>query len=212
MPFIASDKGGSDFEPIPSGLHHAVCYAVIDIGTQPATGNFPSRRKVVFVWELPEERADFKKDGQQVNLPRAISQRFTASLASKGNLRPFLNSWRGRAFTEQELEGFDLFNAAGANCMLNIIHEPKGDKTYANISSITPLPKGMAKTTPENPILKFSIDEWSGTTDLPAMPDWIKKLVMQSDEYIKKAQQPGHTAHSEGNPSTLPEDSDSVPF
>jgi hypothetical protein len=32
----------------------------------------------------------------------------TVSLASNGNLKPLLESWRGKKFTKEELVGFDL--------------------------------------------------------------------------------------------------------
>ncbi len=208
MSLIAKDKGGADFTPIAAGMHHAICYGVVDIGTQPSMNpRFPARRKVVFIWELPDERADFEReiDGEKrrVNLPRAISSRFTLSLAPKSNLRPMLESWRGRPFTEQELEGFDLHNVCGTNCLLNIVHEVKDGKTYANVKTVNPLPKGMPKRTAENPPLKFSLDDVKGAAvSFPSnMPDWIKAAIMSSDEYVKREQQSGAPAPG-GEPST----------
>ena len=34
MGLTASDKGGQDFDPINEGMHHAICYAVYDLGKQ----------------------------------------------------------------------------------------------------------------------------------------------------------------------------------
>jgi hypothetical protein len=39
--------------------------------------------------------------------------------------------------------GFDLEAVIGANCLLNITHNQVGDRTYANVSSVNPLMKGM---------------------------------------------------------------------
>lgn len=192
MSLIAKDtSNGVDFEPIPAGLHHAVCYAIIDIGTQPAYGNFPSRRKAVFIWEIPGERIDLVRDGHKVSLPRAISEKFTISLASKGNLRPMLESWRGRVFTAEELEGFDIANVLGANCFLNVVHAKgkgeKANKTYANVASVNPLSKGMPKLKAENPLLCFSMDDFKGAVVIPPeVPEWIEGLIKQSEEYNAK--------------------------
>lgn len=189
MAITAKDTGtGTDFDPIPMGMHHGVCYAAIDIGTQPQFGNFPSRRKLIYIWEIPAERIEFVKDGVKKNLPRAISEKYTISLASKGNLRPMLESWRGRAFTPEELEGFDVSNVVGANCLLNIVHEHgKGDKAnriYANVASVNPLMKGTPKLKPENPTIVFSMEDIKGPITIPeAIPEWIAALIKQSDEY-----------------------------
>lgn len=217
MSLIAKDKGGQDFAPIPAGMHHAICYGVCDLGTQPAFGNFPAKRKVVFIWELPDERGIFQREGRDVSLPRAISARFTLSLSKKSNLRPMLEGWRGRAFTEAELDGFDVMNVCGANALLNVIHEQKNGKTYANVKTVTPLPKGMAKKTAENPPLKFSLEDFGAGIPVvfpENMPDWIKALVMQSEEYIRKQQNHGQPEPTEEEMTNLSPDAsdENVPF
>lgn len=195
MSFIAKSKGGGqDFDPIPAGMHHAICYACIDLGVQPSNNpKFKPKPKIVFIWELPEERGDFTRgegaDARKVNLPRAISSIYTLSLSEKSNLRPMLQSWRGKPFTEEELDGFDVRKVVGANCLLNIIHEVKDGKTYANVASVNPLPKAMAKKTAENPPNTFSIG------DIPPghpikfpdnFPEWIETMIKQSEEYQER--------------------------
>lgn len=189
MPLIAkANSGGQDFDPIPAGVQHAVCYAIYDVGTQAAFNPaYKPKRTVIFIFELPHCRMTFEKDGKQYDLPRAISDKNTLSLSSQGNLRPKLESWRGRAFTEAELEGFDVFNVAGANCYLNLIHKTKGEKTYTNIAGIMPLPANAEKLKPENEIRKWSIDDQpQGTPILPPdhAPGWIKELILKSEEYV----------------------------
>jgi hypothetical protein len=57
-----------------------------------------------------------------------------------------LESWRGRSFTDEELEnGFDLERLIGANCFLNITTNDKGRSV---ISAVNPLPKGIEKMRP----------------------------------------------------------------
>lgn len=189
---------GSDMEPITPGMHPAVCYGVVDLGTQPAFGQFPPKRKVLFLFELPLERGEFERDGKMVSLPRAISVSFTLSLHKKGNLRPALESWRGREFTDKELQGFDVMACIGANALLNITHRAGAGKnagrTFADIKAICPLPKGTAKRQLENPPLKFSLDDVpprTQPTKPDAMPDWIWARITQSDEYIHRVQDDG---------------------
>ena len=181
---IASSKGKSD--PVPAGVQHAVCFQVIDVGTPPPSGNFPSRRKVLIVWELPNERINVEgADGHARDLPRAISKEYTLSLDKKANLRRDLESWRGRPFTAEESEGFEIGKLIGANCQINVVHKlsADGQRTYANVGAIMPLGKGTPKIEPENPTLVFDLPQ-QGPVDFPKeMPEWIVNKIKTSHEY-----------------------------
>lgn len=213
MPITAKAASGTSHEPIPSGLNHGVCYGIIDVGTQPS-GNpqFKDSRKVIFLFELPEERITIEgKD-----LPRGTSATFTLSLGDKSKLRPALESWRGRPFTPEELNGFDITKVLGANAYLNITHVVKGDKTYANITTINPLPKGIQKKTAENKLISWSIEDQKGPIVPPeGIPEWIKARIMASKEYIDShmAQEPTQpSAHDAGSGHNQTDDSEDVPF
>lgn len=202
MPILASDKGGG-FDPIPEGLHYAICTAVYDLGTQFSEKFGKSSRKVLIQWELPEERIDIEKDGEKLNLPRATSKQYTLSLHEKALLRKDLESWRGRSFTEKELAGFDILVLAGIPCMLQIIHKKKDAKVYANIVTITPVPKGMPKKQPENPIRTFSIDDDKCMPE--GMPEWIQNIIKESEEYRDKE-------YCSSNDDPPPPGDDDIPF
>jgi hypothetical protein len=197
MPLLAKNKGGDDFAPVSPGMKQAACYLVADIGTQPSNNpQFKPRRQVVIGWELPgEPRIEIldKKTNKKVMMPRVISQTFTLSLSKKANLTPMLVNWRGCAFTDAELEGFDLQKILGANCLLNIVHATKDGKTYANISSVSPLMPTMQKAKPENPLTFFSLDDQPGTAEIKVptgLHSWIQAKIMQSDEFLSRAQHP----------------------
>ena len=185
MAIIAKASGGSDFQPVPVGIHHAVCYSVIDLGTQPSNNpQFGDARKVLLIFELPEERGDFTQDGQTENKPRVISKEYTLSIGAKANLRRDLESWRGRPFTKEEASGFDVTVLAGVNCQLNITHKEAGSgKIYANITAIVPLGKSTPKLKAENDVVVWSMPN-DGTIVLPDnVPEWIAKKVEASAEY-----------------------------
>lgn len=217
MSLIAKDKGGTDYEPLAAGMHHAVCYGIVDLGTQPG-GQFEPKRKVAFLWEVPAERIKFEKDGVKKDLPRGVSAIYTLSLSTKGLMRPMLESWRGKAFTAEELAGFDLKAVLGANCFLNIVHAPgtgkNVGKTYANVKSVNPLAKGMTRLKSENPMVFFSLDECGETITVPAeIPDWLKAKIMQSEECMKEQRasgQPDPTEEEMANVSAGP--GEDVPF
>lgn len=190
MPVIVKEpKGGQKHDPIPAGMHHGICYAIVDIGTQPQTGKYPSRRKVIVSWELPDIRIELERDGKKESLPRVISKRYGFNLSDRGNLRPMLEAWRGRKFTQEELDGFDLEKLVGVNCLLNVIHEQgRNDpsKTYEEVQTVNPLPKAMPKRDLENQPLVWFMDNYEEGSK-PAfpenMPEWMQKLVMQSGEW-----------------------------
>ncbi len=217
MPIKLTSKGGADFDPIPSGVHQAVCYGVVDIGTQKSKNSqFGPKRQLVIIWELPHERADFGDDKK--NQPRAISQTFTQSLSTKANLRGFLESWRGKPFTDTELEGFDPKVLIGVNCQLNVIHVKKGDKTYANIKTVMPLLKGQPSIKPENKALYYSLDGVDiknvQNTFPDNMPNWLKEKIAFCEEAVGASYGEGSQpdAQEPTPPHQQEEDSGDVPF
>ena len=181
MPIIATE--GQKRDPVPEGVHHAVCYAVVDLGTQPPLpgSQFSKRQhKILVMFELPEERITYQREGVEMEGPRAISKDFALSLHEKAKLRAFLVSWRGRQFTPTELEGFDLKNVLGVNCFLNVVHNAKG---YADIATIMPL-KGANKMSPKNEVTYFALNELSKTDPLPnTLPQWVRDRIERSDEW-----------------------------
>ncbi len=197
------------FDPTPEGNHIAVCYRVIDLGTQIGeyAGKETRRRKVLISWEIPDEKME---DGR----PFTIGQRFTWSMSDKGSLRPMLESWRGTKFTEADFgpHGFDIMNIIGVGCMLNVVHAHKGGNIYANIASVAKLPKGMKAPGPTNQrcYVWLSREEFiQGNFD--ALSDGLKAIIQQSPEY-KSLSDPEHIIDG-GSARTLADmDSEEIPF
>jgi hypothetical protein len=141
MPIIATATQSKTFTPAPEGTHQAVCVDVIDKGLQPNTFKPGTmQHKIDLVWQIAEARDDGK--------PYQVYKRYTLSLNEKASLRHDLESWRGKPFTIDEEHGFDVETVIGANCLVNIQHRTVADKTYANVVSVMPLIKGMAKIAP----------------------------------------------------------------
>ena len=189
MSLVASENAdsGKDREPIPASMYQAVCSQVWDMGTQTApftdkkTGMPVMAHKVRLVWELPSaERIEYTtEDGEDVSLVRHMGREFTLSLHPKSHLRPFLEGWRGKEFTGQELFGFNIGKLIGANCTLQVIHKisEKYGK-YAAIGAIVPLMDGMQKIIPENPTVMYEIEQ-----PIPDdCPDWLREKIMASEE------------------------------
>ena len=203
---IAKEKGG-DFVPAPAGTHIARCVDVISLGTQ-TSELFPASFKVMIGWELPDEvlvRSDTKEE-----MPMKVSKEFTLSLSKKANLRKVLESWRGRPFTAQELEGFEVADVLDVPCLLSIIHKTSGaGKTYAAIESVSGLAKGMICKPRHHDIVRFEVEQ--GRNDVfKALPEWIQKKIEACEEWVhppidrEEAPAPEVQPHDDGD--------DAVPF
>ena len=181
-----TDSGGHDFEQPPVGAHVAICTKVIDIGTQEGEyqGKKNFKRQSIIGWELPNELIT---EGDYAGKPFTVSRFYTSSLSEKANLRADLVSWRGREFTEQELQGFESKNILGKPCMLSIVMSEKG---RARVKGVMALPKGSSVPPQVNPSIYFSLDEFDQKV-FDSLTDGIKNLIMQSPEYIHL------TSHSE---------------
>lgn len=189
MGLMAKNSGG-DFERAPAGNHIARCYMVCDLGMQESTfnGETSLKHKVRLSFELPNELME--SDGR----PFSVSSHYTLSLHENSAMRKDLTSWRGREFTDAELEGFDLMNVVGVPCMLNVIHKQNGDKTYVNIGGITPMPKGMDCPAAVNAPVKFSLEEENWQEVFSTLPEWLQQKINNKpsavDEYEQYAPPP----------------------
>lgn len=180
------EKPKSDFELVPAGNHVAICYRFIDLGTQSTEwqGKKSHKRKVLISWELPNE---LMTSGDFAGQPFTIGKRYTWSMHEKAELRKDLESWRNRAFGDDDFEGpnrFNVKNIIGKPCMLSIVHDSKDGSTYSNIKGIASLPKGMTVPAPINPPVYFALVE--GLYD-PAvfanLSDRIRETITKSPEY-----------------------------
>ncbi len=150
MPIIASAKSDTPRELPAADLHHAICAFVEDIGIhknkfQPEK---PPQHKILLFWELEQKMSDGR--------PFMLSKRYTLSLHEKATLRHDLEAWRGKGFTPEELESFDVEKLRGVQCRLSVVHKPgENGKVSATISAIMKAdPNGpkmtiQAKTTPD---------------------------------------------------------------
>jgi len=204
MATIAKDSGGGDYTPAPEGTHIARCVRVIDLGTQKGSQQYPdAKHKVLIAWELCEERTEY----EGVMTPILVSKRYTLSLHKKAGLRHDLESWRGRPFTAEELDGFDLVKVLGHPCMITIVHAPSADgsRTYANIKAVTSVPKSMAQACPQahHDLYHYQIEERAGGV-FPKLSEKLRETIMQAAEWSDSA--PG------GYDDVPPHDDSDIPF
>ena len=177
---IAKNTSTSTFEPIEAGTYPAICSAIIDIGMQYNKAFDKESHKVIIIFELPDET--YEADG--IIRSRTISGEYTLSLSDRSNLRKMLEAWRGKAFTPEELEGFDLEKVLGLPCLVTVINETNLNtgKTYSNIGSVSKVIKGMNVVGREEPFL-FDLMADNMTAILPTLPEWIKNKIFESSTY-----------------------------
>lgn len=199
---------GHDFEQAPDGAHIAVCYRVVDLGTQDTTykGQAKKSHLIIISWELPDEKM---QDGR----PFTVNKRYTYSSSKKSNLRKDLESWRGVPFSDADYGTFDLGKLIGAGCMLNVVHEEKGENVYTNIASIMRLPKGTKAPPVENETLCFSLASFN-SREFEKLSDRLRETIAKSPEYRKATG--GFVARDEEPPPPNGQDdyglNDDIPF
>lgn len=208
MSLTLKQSGGQDYAPHPQGAFAARCVRVIDIGTQRTEfkGEVKNVKKVILAFETSELMSGGEFDGK----PFLITNRYTASTSDKSILRKDLKSWRGRDFTEEELQAFHLKNVLNKPCMLNVIHTERNGKVYANIASIMPLPKGMNANKAVSEPYFFDLDDPDMEVFEKLSPK-MKELIMDTPEW--KAREYAKGEQESANAESIPaEEYDDIPF
>ena len=175
MPLTVKSKSESSFELLPPGTHVARCVSCVNLGLQKA-GNWDPKQKVFVGFEVPSVRVEWDdKDKKHHEGPAFIGSRYTASLSKKAILRQQLESWRGRAFTEKQLDGFNLFDILDKPCLISVTHTDDGK--YANINAIMGLPKGTEVSDRETPLMKYDESESTAVEDFANLHEWMQKAI-----------------------------------
>ena len=116
----------------PPGPHGAVCVDIIDLGMRYNDKFNKASQACALVFKTTK--------GME------LSREFSVSMNEKAGLRKFLEAWRGAKFTPEELGAKLTLKAfGGKSAMVSIQHNTSkdGQKVYANIDAIMPLPDGM---------------------------------------------------------------------
>lgn len=174
---LKAGGGGKQFQIAPAGNHLGICYQMIELGQLFDKQYDKWTNKVLLGFELPNETME---DGR----PFIVSRRLTASLNENAAMRKLLESWRGKPFSAAEEAGFELKKVLGKPCMVNVVHVERDGNTYANITSITPVPKGMDVPEMQNQIQYFEFgDQGFDEEAFNALSDGLKNIIYQSKDY-----------------------------
>jgi len=193
----------------PAGTHTAICYQIIELGTQQSEwqGQVKRNFRIRFTWELLDELMDNGK-------PFAVSKEYNLSSFNKSTFMKDMKSWLGFEPTV----GFDTSTLIGKACNVTVIHEPSkdGQNTYANVSTISPLKKNEVAPKSFNPPLVFELTpEKFSVSVLESLPDFLQEKIRKSPEYVEAINwmngiRPDKTIY--GPPAGHPVLNDEIPF
>tara|TARA_R110000744_G_C19156359_1_gene539984 strand:+ start:83 stop:724 length:642 start_codon:yes stop_codon:yes gene_type:complete len=182
---------------IPSGTHIARCYKMIHIGERnyEYNGEPKTKNSLWVFFELPFEMRVF--DPNKGEQPMSISIEYNLTYYETAKLFKHINSWRGKTLTPQEIDGFEVDKLLGVPCSLSIVHNTslKNGKIYANIQSVSGIPKGMECPNQINDTLvwdyedNFSLDVFNSFHSffqnmIKETPEWKKRNIIEADELI----------------------------
>ena len=196
----------SDRYLAPADNHPARCVEVIDLGTQEEEwdGEKSNKHKIRITWELVNEELG-------ADLHPVISNEYTASLDERATLRAHLEGWRGNAFTEADLQDFELEKLLGTACMVQVIHKisARGNE-YAKVSSVGKVPKGLKVPEATRNLVKYSTDDGENVV-FQSFPHWLQDQIADSPEYAEaKKKKPQEKSSTDTQADTIsPSD---VPF
>lgn len=201
---------GKDFKIAPVGNHLARLYRIIDLGTQKTVweGVEKMQRKLMFNFELHGEDNEGNPLTTDDGKPLMVTKRYTRSFFETSALRQDLQAWRGKEFTADELQGFDITVLLGKFCMLNVIHNKASNgKTYANVKGLSPVPaaiKKLGEPKGVNEPFIFDLNAFD-QAKFDTLPQWLQDTIKESAEYRGTV--------AAGNPDKVLSDiDDDVPF
>lgn len=165
-----SKGGGGGFRP-EVGMHNVICCQIVDFGTHDKEwqGKIIGKvNKVNFGFEF----VDITLESDKGPYHPIWGAQFTNSLGKKSSLRPLLEGWRGKPFTKEEAEDFDLSKLLGLSCVLII--QPNAN----NNPKIQAIAKAPAPFEGKRELREFWVEEGCFDNDVPDwMPDWMKEEI-----------------------------------
>lgn len=181
MSMIAKDNGGVSIPPLEDGVYLAVCSGLIDLGIQKSEQFKNESRKMMIQYQIIGEDIEFNGE----TIARKMHKQYGFSLGSKSNLRKDLESWRGKAFTDEELKGFNMTNIMNVPCQLQIINKERvGKSNYNDIAGIMALPKGQkVEKLTEEQLIMLDLEDVNTFKYFKDIPKWIQDRIKQAVNY-----------------------------
>lgn len=147
---FSKSEGEGDFILAPEGSSFAVLTVLAYLGKHESTwqGQTRTRELVGLAWELAD-RAE--EDGRALSVTEVL----TASLHEKAK---FFGRVLALCGGREPPPGFDLEQLLGHGAIVTVAHEVRDGKTWANVSQVGPLPRGMTPPQPSITPIYFDIE------------------------------------------------------
>lgn len=210
-----SDEG--DFILAPEGTSAAVLTCLAYLGKHESTwqGETKIRELVGLAWELAEPA---EEDGRYLSVTEVL----TASLHEKAK---FFSRVLALTGGREPQPGFDLEKLLARGAIVTVVHDVRDGKTWANVSQVGPLPRGMAAPVPSVPPLYYDI-ETHDPAAFERLPARFRKLIETAGQTgqarpaaaparapVPPSQASGHQASYQAQrPPEPPPFDDEIPF
>jgi hypothetical protein len=161
-------------ELAPEGTHTAICVRVLDLGTQHSE-KWGDKHKINLAFELLDEQTD---EGE----PFVVYKQYTASLSNRSTLAGDLKSWLNQKFEKDD--EFDLEDLLGKAGLVTIVHtDGDDDKVYANIDTITGLPKNTKVRKASEKLVSLFLNDDFDQEVFSELPEFLQERIASSPEY-----------------------------
>ena len=193
----------------PAGTHIARCYRMIHVGERDYEyQGEPKKKNSLWVYfELPNELNVFNPElGEQ---PYSVNIEYNHVPYETAKIMKHINSWRGKALSPQEIDDFDVSTLLEQPCMLTIVHNTSAanGKTYANIASISGMPKGIECPKQVNPTFTFDYNEnFDMATMDENIPQFLQDIMKQTPDWNEKMNEIPNALSTSKTTSVIPED------
>ena len=173
IPTLTAAAPKKKYELCPEGSYQACLTRAYYCGTHVNKFDVknPPQKKIVFVFELDEPLAD--GSGNHV-----MSTTVTFSLNEKSGLTKLLKPVMGSKYPDKPGQNLDINGLLDMRDMLGVNHTTKDEKTYANISNLSQVPRGMVPFVPTMDAFVWSYDDSADTR----VPEWVAKFAGECNE------------------------------
>lgn len=195
---ITARANDSKFKPHEEGQFVGQCVDTIDLGEK--VSDYPGKPSYLAPTCALVFRTGERNDetGEYID----IAREFTVSMGDKANLRKFLEQWRGKPYTAEQLEaGVPLDKLTGNHGLLTVAHRTSGKgRVYANITACVGIPKQMAGS-----VTKY--------TDYERADYWATKKAEYAEAAAKFRGEASRQQESDDDfPAALADEDDDLPF
>ena len=177
-----------DLKPLSAGLHSAILFQIVNLGTQ--EGKFGNKPQIYLGFEFPLEKALFYKEDKE-KAPYVLGRElgyniyWDSAKNQKSTLASFLKNGFGADVTKPET--IDMSEYIGKPCLVNIVHNESGGKTYANIENVMPfMPQMIAGRENEfvltNDLQLFDISFGFDSENFAGIYPWWQDKIKKSEE------------------------------